>query len=370
MKPLTDLNNMDRSTWNSLITNLPDPHILQTWEWGKVKSQFGWRPFYKHWQDGSQAAGLVLQRTVSLGPVATPLRVLYVPKGPLLDWRDRSLRRQVLDDFQGLARAQGAIFIKIDPNVPTGTGPGDECRDPLGEHVAGDLNDRGWVYSQDQIQFQNTVVVDLASSQDELLEQMKPKTRYNIRLAYRKGVRVRAGNQDDFPMLYRMYAETSVRDGFTIREEAYYRTVWQIFTQQEMAEALIAEVEGVPVAGLFLFYFAGKAWYLYGMSRELHRDKMPNYLLQWEAMLKAQDKGCKLYDLWGAPNRFDESDPLWGVYRFKAGLGGRVVRTLGAWDFPAHPSLYRLYTHTLPHILSAMRRRGASRTQEGLRGSP
>jgi peptidoglycan pentaglycine glycine transferase (the first glycine) len=359
---------MDRNTWNSIISNLTNPHILQSWEWGKVKSEFGWQPIYRQWNAGSQAACMILQRTISLGQFATPLRVLYAPKGPLLDWSDNSMYGQVLDDLQDLARVQGAIFIKIDPDIQAGTAS-DNRVEPLGEQIARDLKQRGWVYSQDQIQFQNTVVVDLEASDDELLERMKPKTRYNIRLAQRKGVNVRAGSPDDYPLLYRMYAETSVRDGFAIREEGYYRAVWQAFSQQGMAEALIAQVENEPVAGLFLFYFAGKAWYLYGMSRELHREKMPNYLLQWKAMLRAREKGCKLYDLWGAPSRFDESDPLWGVYRFKAGLGGIVIRTLGAWDFPARPLLYRFYTQTLPHIMSMMRRRGASRTQERIRST-
>ena len=360
---------MDRSTWNSLVSGLPDPHILQTWEWGLVKSKFGWQPIYRYWQDGSQAGAMVLQRMVSLGSLSTPLRILYVPKGPLLDWSDSALRSRVLEDLQELARKSAAIFIKIDPDIPLGSESPDvdaNVNEAVGARITRELEQRGWHYSREQIQFRNTVVIDLSAPEDELLQRMKPKTRYNIRLADRKGVHVRAGNSADYPMLYRMYAETSIRDGFAIRDEAYYRTVWEAFSQQGMAEPLIAEVGGEPVAGLFLFFFAGKAWYLYGMSSELHRDKMPNYLLQWKAMLSAREKGCRLYDLWGAPNRFEEGDPLWGVYRFKAGLGGRVIRTIGAWDYPVKPVLYRLYTQTLPLILGFMRRRGASRTQESL----
>ena len=88
------------------------------------------------------------------------------------------------------------------------------------------------------------------------------------------------------------------------------------------------------MAAIFLFYFGGRAYYLYGMSREAHREKMPNYLLQWEAMQRAKTAGCTIYDLWGAPDEFDESDSLWGVYRFKQGLGGRVLRTIGATVTP------------------------------------
>ena len=92
------------------------------------------------------------------------------------------------------------------------------------------------------------------------------------------------------------------------------------------------------------------------MSRKLHRNLMPNYILQWEAILHAKLAGVRIYDLWGAPDRFDESDPLWGVYRFKEGFGGQVVRTIGAWDFIPRPLWYGLYTKTIPNILALMRK--------------
>lgn len=130
-----------------------------------------------------------------------------------------------------------------------------------------------------------------------------------------------------------------------------------------MCIPLIAEAEGDSLAAVILFVFGGRAWYLYGMSRDLHREKMPNYLLQWEAMRISKAMGANEYDLWGAPEIFDEHDPLWGVFRFKDGLGARVVRTIGAWDYPAKPILYSLYTQILPRILDVLRRRGKERTR-------
>jgi lipid II:glycine glycyltransferase (peptidoglycan interpeptide bridge formation enzyme) len=102
------------------------------------------------------------------------------------------------------------------------------------------------------------------------------------------------------------------------------------------------------------------------MSKDAHREKMPSYALQWEAIQRAREAGCQVYDLWGAPDVFDESDSMWGVYRFKAGLGGDVVRTIGAWDLPMRPLYYRLYTQVLPRVLGIMRRRGKARTQQAL----
>jgi lipid II:glycine glycyltransferase (peptidoglycan interpeptide bridge formation enzyme) len=163
-----------------------------------------------------------------------------------------------------------------------------------------------------------------------------------------------------------MYAHTAVRDDFLIRNQNYYKTVWQSFFRENLAKPLIAEVEGQPVGAVIIFHFSGRAWYFYGMSQDEHREKMFNYRLQWEGMLYAKSTGCREYDMWGAPDEFNEDDPLWGVYRFKDGFGGKVVRTIGAWDFPVRPLIYRLYSRILPRILGLMRFRGKSETKRRL----
>jgi len=362
------------SEWDALIACLPDPHLLQTWEWAQVKSKYGWQPMPFTWQDdtGIHAAAMVLKRSIPVGGFGRKMCVLYAPKGPLLDWKDATLLTRVLDDLQALARKQGAIFVKIDPDAWLGTGvpnSADETEDSGGQALRFDLSRRGWVFSQDQIQFRNTVLIDLSASEAEILMRMKQKTRYNVRLAEKKGVTVRSGGLADLPLLYRMYAETSLRDDFAIRDEGYYRMVWQAFMQTSdreqgpYAEPLIAEVDGEAVAAIFVFAFGGRAYYLYGMSRQAHREKMPNHLLQWDAMKRAKAAGCRVYDLWGAPDAFEESDSMWGVYRFKEGLGGVVYRGLGAWDYTPSPVLYKLYTNILPRVLDVMRFRGRARTR-------
>ena len=372
---------MNLHPWNTLIASLPNPHLLQTWEWGQVKSRYGWQPFHLVWDDQTcqvlkiwqvsekdpLAAALVLVRAIPIRGFAARLSVVYVPKGPLLDWNNTSLRDRVLHDLLAFARRKGAIFLKIDPDVRLGTGipntPEDQP-DPLGQSLFSTLQSQGWRFSQDQIQYRNTIAFDLSPSEDEMLSRMKQKTRYNVRLAERKGVVVRVGTDADLEMLYHMYAETSVRDGFVIREQKYYLDLWQTFMQAGMLEPLIAEVDGEPVAGVMIFRFAGTAYYLNGMSRDAHREKMPNYLLQWEAARRAKAARCTVYDLWGAPDVFDESDSMWSVFRFKEGLGGEVVRFIGAWDLPVQPMMYKLYTQILPRILDIMRGRGRTRTHQ------
>ncbi len=381
--------------WNELITKLPNPHLLQSWEWAQVKAAYGWKPMPFVWQQGMEnrqlgtgepqsimAAAMLLKKQVISRGFAARLCILYLPKGPVMDWSNGALRKQVLDDLQAFSMKQGAIFLKLDPDVVLGTGvPGvaNAQEDAHGQSILSDLKRRGWLFSSDQIQFRNTILVDVRQPEVELRARMKQKTRYNVRIAERKGVVVRVGTQADLSLLYKMYAETSARDGFVIRDEGYYRTVWGTFMKpraasqdqrtddfQPLAEPLIAEVQGEPVAAMLVFYFARRAYYLYGMSRDAHREKMPNYLLQWEAMKRAKMRGCSAYDLWGAPDEFNTADSMWGVFQFKEGLGGQVVRTLGAWDFPASPVWYKTYTRLVPRLLDLMRARGKSRTKRAL----
>jgi len=365
--------------WNDLISKLPEPHFLQTWEWSQVKAKYGWEPLPFTWE--TSAAAMILKRTIPIRGLSARLSALYAPKGPLLDWTNESLRKRVLDDLQSFAKKQGAIFLKVDPDVVLGTGiPGvdDSSEESGGADIQSELARRGWTYSSDQIQFRNTALIDLQPTEEEMLARMKQKTRYNVRLAEKKDVAVRVGTADDLSMLYKMYAETSARDGFVIRDEGYYQTVWRLFMSnvegqrsstvygQPSAVPLIAEVDNEPVAGIFLFMFAGRAYYVYGMSRDAHREKMPTYLLQWEAMKRAKAAGCALYDLWGAPETFDESDSMWGVYRFKEGLGGRVVRALGAWDYAPNRLWYKMYSEIIPRVLDVMRTRGKMKTRQNL----
>jgi lipid II:glycine glycyltransferase (peptidoglycan interpeptide bridge formation enzyme) len=344
--------------WNRIITSLSGAHLLQSQQWGDIKHSFGWDVIQKLWKDEQGtvvAAAQVLRRRIRFAGISFPFSVLYVPRGPILDWNDDTLIKRVITDLEKLAVKEKAIQLKVDPEVITSRIIAGAETNEI-SRIIPYLEKQNWHYSPEQIQFKNTVFLNLDGTEDDWLSRMKQKTRYNIRLAQKKGVTVRQIALDELPLFYRMYAETSLRDGFAIRSENYYCQVWKSFIQQNMATGLIAEVENEPVAGLMLFYFANRAWYLYGMSTDKQREKMPNYLLQWEAMRLAKAKGCNVYDLWGAPDIFDETDRMWGVYRFKEGLGGEVIKTIGAWDYTPHPILYRLYTRIIPEIMKYLRK--------------
>lgn len=354
----------DARAWDRALLSLPNPHILQSWAWGEFKSRHGWRATRLLFDGGAAtvAAASVLQRKVP----RLPLSILYVPRGPALDWTDTALARRVLEELERLARRRRALLVKIDPDVyyPEHA-PEFSPRPACAHELVRLLESRGWQLSDEQIQFRNTLLLDLTRSEDELLATMKQKTRYNVRLAGRRGVTIRRivpadgleGLPQDLDLFYQLYAQTAQRDGFIIRPSGYYRDAWGIFLQGGKAHLLLAEFEGETVAGLMVFTFGSVAWYMYGASANRHRRHMPSYLLQWEAIRQAKAAGCTLYDLWGAPDNLDESDPMWGVVRFKLGLGGQLARGVGAWDLAVNRIAYQLYRAVRPRYLDWLRSR-------------
>jgi len=324
----------DQAIWDDLVAATPSGHILQSWAWGALKARFGWR--VQRLAVGS-AGAQVLYRSLpaGLGTIA------YVPKGPLADLFDPSALQRLLEAIQPVARKQRAICLKIEPHLE------DDAA------LAGRLQTLGFRPSPQAVQPRRTILVDLDAEPETLLKRMKQKTRYNIRLAARRGVIVRAGNETDLPDFYKLMETTASRDGFGIHSHAYYQTAHRLFVPSGYGHLLLAEYQGQLLAGLVVFALGNTACYMYGASSDEGRNLMPTYLLQWEAMLWARAQGCHLYDLWGVPDEEEatleaqfthRSDGLWGVYRFKRGFGGRLVRTLGAWDLVYASGRYRLYT--------------------------
>ena len=350
----------DRQQWNDTLRQFPQAHILQTWEWGQFKqATTGWQPTRLLFRANESAAPVALAAILTrrMGPLA----VMYVPKGPILDYTNHGLAAEVLAYLEQFARRQRAIWLKIDPDVVAGTGvpgePDDEVN-PHGRSWTDLLNNRGWRYSADQVQFRNTIKIDLTAGEDALLAAMSQNTRRKVRAGEKHGLTVRAATLDDLPTLYALYQITGQRDDFLIRPPAYYEKAWSEFMQAGLAHALIAEdADGTPLAHVILFHFGRICWYFYGASSNEQREKMPNYLLQWEAMRWAKAQGYAVYDLWGAPDDFTEADRMWGVYQFKRGFRGTVTRHIGAWDYAPSSLLYRAYVQAWPRLLALLRRR-------------
>jgi lipid II:glycine glycyltransferase (peptidoglycan interpeptide bridge formation enzyme) len=309
-------------TWNKFISTRPHAHILQTGAWGELKSRFGWSAVRLI---AGESGIQLLFRTLPLG-----FTIAYAPK-PLAGYE------ALLPEIDSVCRQRRAIFLKVEP---------DEW-----ESDSLSLRERAGVrVSPHNIQPPRTIVVDLRGTDDEILARMKQKCRYNIRLAEKKGVTVRAWT--DLAGFHQLMTVTGGRDGFGVHSLEYYQRAYDLFHPASEAELLVAEYDGKPLAALMVFARGPRSWYLYGASNDEERNRMPTYLLQWEAMKWAKARGCEEYDLWGAPDE-DEAkleaefesrhDGLWGVYRFKRGFGGEVRRAVQALDRIYMPLLYRAY---------------------------
>jgi lipid II:glycine glycyltransferase (peptidoglycan interpeptide bridge formation enzyme) len=319
--------------------------LLQTGFWAAVKSLSGQTPFafhLSHPQIGENIPFLVLVRKLT-----KRLSLAYVPHGPLLS---SSFEDGPFAPFPAAGPTAGeellvtlskqlreylpksTVFIRYDlPWLKSTIGP--SFRKPLRKAAAA-------------IQPESTVIVDIAPNEDDILAAMKSKTRYNIKLASRKGVTVREAEPGELPEWYKLYEETARRDRITIHDFGYYKELFVLAESYRGAPELgllFAELEGELLAGIIVCFHNKGATYLYGASSSEKRNVMPNYALQWRAMELAKERGCLWYDLFGIPPHAEKGHPLHGLYRFKTGFGGSVLHRPGCWDVPLKPALYSGY---------------------------
>ncbi|CAL1517945.1 peptidoglycan bridge formation glycyltransferase FemA/FemB family protein [Chitinophaga sp. MM2321] len=194
----------------------------------------------------------------------------------------------------------------------------------------------------------NTIFMDLKRDEHVLLENMKTKTRYNIQLAKRKGVTVKSSGLEDITTWYDLYTQTSARNGICQDDINYFKTVLTARASNTNSpaevEMLLAEADGMPLAAMFLVVSGNRGTYLYGASANMNRNYMGTYLLQWEAMRRAKQKGCTEYDFFGVSPTPDPQHPLYGLYKFKRGFGGEMYHRMGCWDYPLHEAQYIAFT--------------------------
>lgn len=324
-----------RSQWDQFVAQHPGGHLLQSWSWGELKAFFGWSPLRLALWDGERivAAAQVLRRTMSHVPLCLG-HMAYIPKGPVIDWSQPALVETFFSLLHPCLRKQGALTLHIDLGMEQ-----EDTHDSPAIQYLKELN----LHPVHSIQPKRTILLDLLADEETLLSQMKPKCRYNIGLAARKGVTVRvATTSEEVRQWYKLYLVTSARDNFGIHTLDYYLRAWELFAACDELRLFLAEHDGRLLAGIFVAVFAGQAIYLYGASGNEDRHLMPNYALQWEAILWAKRQGARLYDFWGIPDTDDADEAMAGVYRFKRSWGGRLVQFLGGYESVYHPIVMSL----------------------------
>jgi serine/alanine adding enzyme len=343
----------DATEWDAFAAQHPQGHLLQASGWGTLKQQGGWqaRRVLVVGPDGPQAgAQLLLRRRLGLS-------VAYVPRGPLFG-DSRAAYALLLAALDHMARGNRAVFLRLEPNV---------LED---DRQSGDIHSALLIEgfrTATPLQPHTSLHLDLAPAPEQLLAGMSKGHRADIRRAAREGVAVRTGRSAaDLAAFYAIMEQTGTRAEFAIHSRAYYQAAWELFGGEteratQASRLFLAEQHGVTLAACMIFAWAGTGLYLYGGSIEAGLKSGANHALQWQAIQWARAQGCRLYDFWGVPDQFGlaaraadaeararleeqaKRDPLYGVFRFKKGFGGQVMRYLPAYDRVYLPPLYALW---------------------------
>jgi len=308
-------------------------HPLQSWEWGEFRIATGRKAIRLGVFDGQELKAS-FQLTVHPLPYL-PYNLLYFPKGPMPD-------EAMLEALQKLGHQEKAVLVKLEPNVG---GPIAEIDKATKFQSVKEFLQKNGCRPGRPLFTKYTFQLDLTKTEDQLLAAMKSKTRYNIRLAQRHGVKVTEDNSPSaFETYLKLTVETTKRQRFYAHTLDYHRKMWQTLQPAGIAHLLVAKYKNEPLVTWVLFTFNNVLYYPYGASTREYQSVMPSYAMLWEAIKFGQKKGCKTFDLWGTPGpKPDPKDPWLGFHRFKEGSGAQLVEFVGTWDLVINPYLYQLY---------------------------
>lgn len=327
----------------------PTDIVFQTGYWGNVKNRLGWKPYafdLGEWFPGEDV--LVLVRSFP-----DDMSVAYVPQGPELapDEEDQGIFLEALSESLAEKLGSGISFVRYD--LP--------WRSPYAQvmnekqwydfpesrvrEMRMNFSTKNWNLKKAPVDMTVTdsFVVHIGGAEEELLSRMKPKTRYNIRLAQRKGVQVCIAPAEKLPNFYRLYRETALRNRFSISEFRYFSALFSASGKDQPDSdvvLLLATHDRDVVAGAVMAISKTRALFLHGASSHEKRSCMASYALHWEAIRYARRRHCLTYDMGAVSPSKDPGHSFYGLYRFKSGFGGEVLHRSGSWDYPVDQEAY------------------------------
>ena len=323
-----------KQEYKKFLENHERCNFQQSLEWAKVKDSWKNEVILAEDEQGNIIGSLsVLIRKI---PIFGNL--MYSSRGPVCDIHDEKVLEQLTEGAKQLAKKYHAFVLKIEPDIKSDDQEFRKIVTKLGYHIKDDAKD-----FSEEIQPRYVFRLDIkGKTEDEIFAGFHQKTRYNIRLAIKKGVTVKEGTKEDLKDFHKIMVETGARDGFIIRPLEYFEKMYDALAPEHM-KVLMAYYEGKPISGVIPIMYGNKTWYLYGASSNEYRNVMPNYLLQWEMIKLAIARKNDIYDLRGVSGVVDESHPQYGLYRFKKGFGAEFTEFLGEIYIPFKPVWYKLY---------------------------
>jgi len=308
----------EKNQFNQVAT-----HPLQSWEWGEFRKKTGIKVI-RLGAFESKTLKSSYQLTIHPLPKVN-YTIIYFPKGPMPD-------KIMLEALKKLGVEEKAILIKMEPNIK-------ENQDVVNFLLANGCQQGKPLFTK------YTFQLDLQKTEEQLLADMKPKTRYNIGVAQKHGVEVvRDNSPEAFETYLKLAGETTKRQKFYAHTADYHRQMWETMRSSDIVHLFLAKYQGQILAAYIFFVFNKVLYYPYGASTREHREVMPTYALFWEAIKFGQKMGCKLFDMWGSlgPNP-NPKDPWYGFHQFKEGFGAQLVGFIGTYDLVINPTLYKLF---------------------------
>lgn len=358
MRQLKELSSEEFKKWNE---NHPYGNILQTEEWGQFKSLGEWTyELLGLFIDNKlEAACMMLKRKLP----GLNQYMFYASRGYVLDYSNKELIRSFTEEIYEYAKKKKAVFVKIDPCVmyQEHDSEGNLIQDgknnkELVEYLCSlSYRHKGITLDFDGIQPRFVYKLPLDRDLDQLLQKFHHKTRYNIRLAEKKGVSIVEGTREDLPEFYRIMQVTGNRDGFMTRPLSYFEDMYDTMQPSGHMKLYLAKYEDKVVSGTIMIINGRTAVYLYGASDNVYRNIMPNYLIQWKMISDAYHLGCKMYDFRGISGDLNPENHLYGLFRFKKGFTGEFVEYIGEFDLVIRPITYYLFETGVPLLKKTLR---------------
>lgn len=306
--------------FDAFVRSHPKGHMMQTSAWGQVKKEWEWKGFICRGEDGAiKGVCAVLIRQIS----KSPLKLMYAPRGPVCDLSDKKTVKALLLAAKEYGEKAKVCSMKID----TDTLASNEEYINLLKEIGFKFKEHGEGF--DTVQARYIFRLDVGGkTEEEVMATFHPKTRYNTRLAGRKGVTVEIKGAEACEEFHQLMLVTGERDSFATRDTSYFKRIMDAFGDD--ARIYLAYYEGKAIAGALDVHCGDKVWYVYGASSNEYRNVMPNYLVQWEMIRWAIAEGCNYYDFRGGYP--DENNPLHGIFKFKKGFCNDYMELMGEAD--------------------------------------
>ena len=309
-------------------------NFQQSLDWGKVKTF--WKNEVVLAEDSE--GNIIGSISVLIRKIPIFGNIMYASRGPVCDVHDKNVLEQLTKGLKELSKKYNAFVLKIEPDVKSNDKEFRQIVEDLGYKIKDDAKN-----FNEEIQPRYVFRLDIKDkTEDEIFAGFHQKTRYNIRLATKKGVTIKEGTREDLKDFHKIMQITGERDKFMIRPLSYFEKMYDELYPNHM-KVLMAYYEGKPISGIIDIMYGNKVWYLYGASSNEHRNLMPNYLLQWEGIKYAIENKKDVYDFRGVSGVLDESHPQYGLYRFKKGFGAEFTEFLGEIYIEFKPLKYKVY---------------------------